>query len=934
MGILLQLTSNQLEAVEHFKGPAQVVAGPGSGKTLVLTKRVEYLVNEKNIPPEEIIVTTFTEKAANELKVRLSEKLGEKATRIQISTIHSLCKSLLEEYSTHHDLAPELEVLDSEAQKLFVDTNKFKLGIFRRKGSNYKWLKENSLSKSGGYESDFVRLYNFLTRNEVDPDELRDLLENEDRLSEEDEKIIHSYEKYLNILEEEDRIDFANLQLRFYKLISENEDLLKEVQDQFEFILVDEYQDTSPLQDKIFRKIAPPQNNIFVVGDVDQSIYGFRGASAKNFKRLEDRFGNVETYPLKDNFRSTEHIVELSNDLIEKELKARRRKGEKSVVLKEETTDSVAEKSIDLIKDMHEKGIIEKYGDVALLFRSWYHAKEYEKYLKQEDIPYNVMGGGGFFDREEITTLVYLISYVTRKLSLGSRFKNWDDWWDVKSFKSEVLGFSEETKKALDDLPSDSNIYDYETPADLKEVGISDESDNKKIVNLNELRQEIENSDKGEKSSLLEIFYDILEATGYLNRLLEREDAKSEEKLYNLARLSRIIKTFEEITGGNKAKNFLWFIYNSARNDAFEQEKIEDENAVKLMTVHKAKGLEFPVVFMCSLLEGRFPLNFRKDKYVLPLPEEFYRELEELKKEEEEFYEEEKRLFYVGITRAQENLIFTTSDKITSQRKEESRFLKEIGEHVSKDRELNKPIEEEYESVEETPDLSYSAINTYIDCPFRYNLAYRYDFATPRIFMQNVGTFVHNLLQRIHFEIENGKELSPDEIESLVEDYWISVYHDDSKDEKLKMKYLEKAKSYYEKIKPFYEEIIAIEEPFSYIDENMILNGQVDLIVKDKNGNTDLIDFKARKAEGIEETNVDKQLKIYNYCLRSEYDIDKLIAYTFEDNKKIEFEPEEEWVKNFLEKTTNRIEEKEFNRKVGGAFCDKCRFKFCCEDSL
>ncbi len=918
----IELTPGQKEAVQHGKGPGLVVAGPGSGKTLVITKRVEHLIDERDVDPEKIIVTTFTEKASNELKVRLSESIGIEAAKVHISTIHSLCKGLLEEYFAEHEMGADIDVLDQESREMLLQNNKFDLGIYYYvKGGRMKKLK-------GGKVGKFGKFYDFLTRNNVDTDELRKKLEKRGELTEENERVIRSYEKYLGLLKEENKLDFAHLQLEFYRLLKENREVLENVRERFEYILVDEYQDTSPLQDKIFRMLAKPQNNIFVVGDMNQSIYGFRGASLMNFKYFDDHYEDTEEYYLNVNFRSTEHIVELSNEFfserIEEELEARRRKGETSRLLVGETANSVAEKTVDLIDEMKDKGIISKYGDVALLFRTWYHAEDYISHLDKKGIPYVTFGGGRFLEREGITSTIYLLSYVTQKLSLGDKFKRWG-WWDLNSFKSEVLGFSKATKKTLDSLDPDLDIFDFKEYESLKEAGFSDEGDMEKIIRLNELRDKFE--EDPESYSLLELFYEILKITGYLNRLLRDESQESEEKIYNLARLSRTISTHEDL--GNKIEDFFWFIYQSA--DDLDEEILENENTVKVMTVHKSKGLEFPVVFLCSLIEGRFPKNFKDSGHLVPIPRGFYMSEEEFERGEEAHYEEERRIFYVGMTRAQENLIFTTSEKIKTQEAERSRFLENIEDYISEQEEVKEPIEKRYRVVEEIPRLNYSAINTYIDCPCRYSLVYDYGFDTPAIFMQDVGTFVHNTLQRIHNEMKNGNELSEGDIEELVEQYWIPVYRGDEKDENFKQDYLNKIKDYYETATDFYEDIISIEEPFSYVDENMVVDGRVDLICRDKDGNVDIIDFKARKSEGIEETNVDKQLKIYNYCLREEYNIEKLIAYTIMDNTKTEFETEKESVKEFLNEMTEMMDEEKFERNPG-AFCDKCEFGFCCGD--
>jgi DNA helicase-2/ATP-dependent DNA helicase PcrA len=916
----MELTKEQELAVVHVKGPALVIAGPGSGKTRILTERVRCLVEDNRVKPENIMVTTFTEKAANELKVRLSKNLGKVASRIYISTIHSFCSTLLREHFTEHNLGVGFEVLDDESRKLLLRTNKFKLGIFLRKGNSFKWLKNASIDE-------FIILYDFLSRNDIEVDKLKKELIKQKELNEDDEKVLNSYKKYLSLLEEENKIDFENLQLKFYKLINNNPDILKEVRNKFEYLLVDEYQDTSPLEDRIFRLLAPPQNNIFVVGDRNQSIYGFRGASFLNFENFTKHFPKAKIYYLNENFRSTVEIVGVSNSLmkdkIKEELKARRRKGEKTVLLKGETEDSTAEKTVSLIKKMKEKRIIEKYGDVALLFRCWHHSKEYVKCLEDAKIPYIVFGGGGLLDREEIRTMVYLISYITQKVYMGKRFRKWN-WWDIESFKGEVLKLSSQTISALEHLDPDVNIADLKTEEELNKVGILQKVDVKKILDLNALRKEI--GESNEKISVLKIFYKILEISGYLSRLLNDKTRNSEEKLYNIARLSEIIGIHERMPE-SRIDDFLWFVYSSA--DEFDEKKIEDENTVKIMTVHKAKGLEFPVVFLCSLVEGRFPLKFRKAKYIIPVPKKFYLVEEEYELEKEAFYEEERRLFYVGITRAQDNLILTTSDKIRVQDAEKSRFLEEIDDYVVKEKEVELPIEKTYKVVREIPELNYSAVNTYVDCPFRYKLIYKYGFDTPGGYPQILGIFLHNVLQRIHRKIEEGEKLKESDIKKFVDEYWIPISKKKKEDKEMKSNYIETIKNYYKNAIDFYDEILAIEEPFVHIDDNIVINGRVDLIVKDKNGDINLIDFKARTSEGIQYTNTDKQLRMYNHCLQDDFNIDKLVAYTCLDNKRTEFEPRTEDILSFLESMSGEIKKENFVKRES-PFCQYCTFKFCC----
>jgi len=932
----MQLTSEQKEAIQHFKGPAIVIAGPGSGKTRVIIERVKYLINKKEINPEKILVTTFTEKAASELKIRLSLSLSKKAELIHISTIHSLCKTLLEDYFTFHSLGSQFDVLDEEGQKLFINVNKFRLKIFNRTG----WL--NIIKKNAGWNSrkeDVIcSLYNFFASNNVDIKEFKKDLKKKKELTEDSEKLVDSYLIYLELLEREKKIDFANLQLKLYKMISKNKEMLQKIQNRFEFILVDEYQDTSPLQDKIFRKMAVPNNNIFVVGDENQSIYGFRGATLENFQNFSKYFTNAKEYFLSTNFRSTKNIVEASNKILErkirKKLKAKREQGETIIILKSETADSVAEKTIKLIKELKLKDIIHKYGDVSLLSRTKRAFEDYIRHLDLENIPYITFGDGQFINRLEIRTMIYLLSYVTQKLYMKSQFREWQNWWDIELFTNEVMGFSPKTINAINKMSKKINISNLFNEKELRKLGILDKPDIEKIIQLNRIKLNIEKKiEEKEDISFLKSFYDILKTNGYMQRLLKKDDLESKEKLFNLAKLSQIINQFEVTFQNSNADQLFKFIYFNAIDNAFDQYKIENEASVKLMTVHKAKGLEFPIVIVCSLLEGRFPLRYRETDEIcgIPIDRKFYFNKDAYKNSEEKFYNEELRLFYVAMSRAQDILILTTSEKIKVQKSKPSRFLNLIQDYVTEDINIRTPVINEYKKLKDISNLSYSSLNSFIDCPFRYQLVNYYGFVTPVIFTQKVGIFIHNVLQRIHIEIKNGKKLGKKDIENFINEYWIPLFHRKDKDDKEKRKYLKPFCDYYQLVREIFPEIEEIEKPFTYIGKNMIIKGKIDLIAKDTEGKINLIDFKASRKEGIRPTNVETQLNIYRYCLKNKQ-IDKLIAYTFMDNHRELFNYNESKLEKLFKDLSYHLENEIFERNKESQFCKsgQCLFKFLC----
>jgi len=924
-----ELTKRQNDAMNHFKGPALVIAGPGAGKTFVMTERVKNLITKHKVDPKKILVTTFTEKAANELKVKLARTVGKSAELMHISTIHSFCKSMLEKYFLHHEYGADIDILDSESQRLFIEINRENLGISRWKDGKIENLKSRF-----NYIRDIQSFYDDLTQNEINQDELMNFLEKKGGLSDIDKKLVESYKKYMEFLQRERKIDFASLQTLFYNLIKTNKEVLKDIQTNFEYILVDEYQDTSPIQDKLFRLMSDKNQNLFVVGDENQSIYGFRGASLKNFKNFLERFPKSKSYFLNTNFRSTKNIIDFSNEVFDEEvrkvLESKRREGEKIKLILEKDSDTTAKKTIELIKKMKSKRIIRNYGDIVLLFRSLKnHSPEYIKYLTKAKIPFVTFGDGKFMEREEIKTTIYLMSYVTQQLYIDNKFSKWQNWWKKDIFLTDFFDFTNKTKQIIQ--KGEFNLYDLRDEEDFKKRGFTNKEDILKLKKLNKLKYQVESEKDsfGEmqdgKNSLLRIFYHILEFSGYFQRLMSNLNSENKEILNNLGKLSEVINRYMAITKKEDIKGFLWYLYNSGED--IDQSKIEDENTIKLMTVHKAKGLEFPVVFLCCLNEGRFPLTY-KNNALFEIPHKFL-DKEDMEDDKEEHYHEERRLFYVGITRAQDNLIFTASEKHRVQRQKISRFLENIPKKLISDEEFKLPAEKQYKLDKQVPNLNYSAINTFIDCPLRYTLIYDYGFVTPQSFMQALGTFIHNTLQRIHESMKKRKDISPTEMKEIVNTYWIDLPISKIKNNSIRDKKIKDFVNYYLSIKEDYKEILGVEESFSHIDDNMIIKGKVDLIVKDKEDKVCLIDFKARKSEGIKETNVDKQLQIYNYCLENKYKIDKIIAHTFEDNKKTEFPLDKEKTGEFLQKISKKMEREDFH-KDKNEFCKQCPFHFYC----
>ena len=923
----MELTKIQKEAVEYIDGSLLIIAGPGAGKTRVLIEKIVYLIQEKNVDPNNILVTTFTVKAANQLKDRLSSRIGNKIENMQISTIHSFYQHILESNPDAHVYGSQIDVLDDQGQFMFF---RFNLNNIELEFQEYKYNLD-----------DIISIFNLCGENCIEPSKLieyYELLDDENK--DQYIKLANAYLNYLDLLKIEKKMDFAGLQKSTYLLLKNNHDLLVKLQGQYQYVLVDEYQDTNPLQDEFFRLIAEPENKIFVVGDEDQSIYGFRGASINNFRKFPSRYDNTKIIKLETNFRSTKDIVDISNFFmskrraIKKNIAPDRGPGNEIILIHAGRVSEEAKEAVALIKEMKEKKIIKHYGDVAILFKSVRsHSPEYITELREQGVPFNLIGDKGFFQRVEIRSILYLMAKMDGfEFKEKQRFVKWDSWWNDSILCNGIILFFDKVISFISSQDGDFNFFkemEDNWKVHKSEFSPDDISTIKRFLLL---KKKIEQKkEKGSPDSLLELYYDILDKTGYLKRMLEDAE-ENEEFLLNLAQLSRIINRFENIKKRPSLENLLWYLYQLPENKNFDEATVEDPKAVKVMTIHQAKGLEFPVVFMGSVIKGRFPLehsNDLADNKLMPIPKEFLFDPEQFSD-----HNEERRVFYVGITRAQDNLVICTSDIIKKNNMGPSKYItNEIGVDKFKDKTaIQKPCENTYEIEEEVPRVSYSAINTFLDCPFRYLMSYEFNFQTPPSFFQNYGIVVHNVLYKIHLKMKEEIKLDYDSIKELVDEGWISIYKQPKKDYSIREKVYIEMWNYYNNAKEYIKEVMEIEKPFSYIGEGIIINGRIDLLIKDKNDGTELIDFKARKEKGIYTTHVDVQLRMYQMALESEYKIDKLYAYTFEDNQKNQFDNSPEEIEETREQILDvcrRIRKKEFP-VTKNQFCSKCEFlSFC-----
>ena len=625
--LLKNLNDEQIEAVKHNEGPCLVLAGAGSGKTKVLTNRIAYLI-ENGVRDYNILAITFTNKAAKEMRDRVYNLVGDVSSFI--GTFHSLGLRIIRENCGYLNLPSNFSIIDSDdvltvikkiLKDMNLDTKQYSPSYIRNRIS---FIKNQMLS-----EMELDKFFNTPI----------------------DKIVVDVYYKYNERLIASAAVDFDDLLLMPVRLFEHNKDILEHYQERYKYILIDEYQDTNPVQYKLSKLLASKYKNIFVVGDMNQSIYAFRQADYHNIVNFEKDYANAKTIKLEHNYRSTNNILNAANDVIShnkerKDLRLYSDKGDGPKITYLRSYDEKHE--ISLVIDEINKLYLDGYEpkDIAILYRTNAQSRAIEEVFASKGIPYKIYGSYYFYNRKEIKDL---ISYL--KL--------------IYNDKDEI------SLRRIINVPKrgigDSAIKDIELRANLNQCSMYDALESKKELEFKDIIESIKKS--SENLSLTELIDEVLDKSGMKKELESSHLIEDETRLENLMEFKSITASYEERTGSVNLGDFLEEI--SLVSD--QANHTEDGNVVTLMTLHSAKGLEFPVVFMVGMEEGIFPHNMS----IM-----------------EDNIEEERRLCYVGITRAKEKLYLTNAKRRMLYGKDQmnvpSRFIAEIKDDLLEKNEINK----------------------------------------------------------------------------------------------------------------------------------------------------------------------------------------------------------------------------------------------------
>ena len=634
---LEDLNEKQREAVLYNDGPLLIIAGAGAGKTKTLTTKIAFLIEEKDVSPYNILAITFTNKAAKEMKDRLFLQIGNDAKKLTVSTFHSFGLKLLRENYERLGYDKNFVIMDSDDSLTVVkkiikdmgyDPKIYNPRAIRNKISSCK----NEMTSPAQYERFAVSDY---------------------------EKVIKEvYEKYETKLQRNNSVDFDDLLLLPIELFKKNPDVLEKYQNLYQYILIDEYQDTNEAQYILTKLLSEKNRKITCVGDDSQSIYSFRGANYKNILNFEKDYKDAKTILLEQNYRSTSTILNAANQVIknnkmkkEKNLWTARGEGEKIKYYRAFNERDEAQYVIRKIKELINKNI--EYKDIAVLYRTNAQSRVMEEEMLKENLPYRVVGSFYFYSRKEIKDL---IAY----LRLIHNYK--DNVSLLRVINTPKRGIGLKTIENLTRIADDNEISLYEAISSGKEL---------EFKNLIERLREV-----SENLTLTELIDKVLDASGMKKELETEGSLESEVRLENLEEFKSITKSFEEREGLISLEEFLLEI--SLISDVEEYK--DDPNRISLMTVHSVKGLEYNHVFVIGMEEGIFPhMNSLMESSDV---------------------EEERRLMYVAITRAKDDLHLVNARRRTLFGKEQinpvSRFLNEINKDL-----IETNVKEEFKKEEQ-----------------------------------------------------------------------------------------------------------------------------------------------------------------------------------------------------------------------------------------
>ncbi|RJO60251.1 PD-(D/E)XK nuclease family protein [candidate division WS5 bacterium] len=811
--LLKGLNKEQRDAVTHTSGPLLIIAGAGTGKTTVITRRIAYLIATKKALPSEILALTFTDKAAAEMEERVDELVPYGFVDTWISTFHAFGDRILRDHALDLGLTTDFRVLSKPEQTIFMQDNlsAFDLKHFSPLGNpmkhidallgHFSKLKDELITPAEYLEyADFLLSSRAQAEGSLKNSEgkgflrspLRGVGRNDNAIeAEKTLEIARAFERYQELMAEAGNLDFGDQINMVIKLFKGSPKVLEKYRRQFKYILVDEFQDTNYAQNELLKLLASKNGNITVVGDDDQSIYRFRGAAISNILSFAKDYPKCKQIVLTENYRSTQSILDSAykmikhNDPDRLEVKNNIIKKLRSKVTVDrvapihihcDTVTSEADKVAKTIKEKYEAG---EYSlkDFAILARSRNSAQPFIHALDHAGIPYKFSGSAGLYDRPEVRLLIHFARALTNP---------GDNLAFYHLLISDVYNMPVEDAVKLNEI-SHKNKRSLNHIAKAEKMEVSEKSQgilDRVCTDMEGFREESRDMTAGQ------ILYSFLKETGYLTRLVAEAEKSAEAQvaIQNIAKFFESVGNFEKVSEDKSVVNFVRHLgaLMDAGDDPATAEVDPDLEAVSILTVHKSKGLEFPVVFLVSLVSDSFPTRKRAEQ--LPIPEEL---IKEGLPEGEWHTQEERRLFYVGMTRAKEILYLTSAEDYGGKRtrkvspfvleaidapslaKEKTKLDKlEVIKRFEKNHKVEMP--RKFYDGKSTLILNAHQIDDYLSCPKKFE--YIHVLRVPIMAHHSVvyGSAMHKAIEHYYVQKKAGKNITADDIIEVFHSTWWS----------------------------------------------------------------------------------------------------------------------------------------------------------------
>lgn len=926
------LNPEQQQAVEHQTGPLLIVAGAGTGKTTVITERIKWLIATGLAKPEEILALTFTEKAAREMEIRVDEALPYGTFGLWISTFHSFCDRLLRNEAINIGLNPQFKLAGDAERFMFVKKNfwQFNLTTFRPSGNPFKFI-EGMLTHFDRLKDEDISSAEYKNPNYPE--------------------LVESYKTYENLKIHDGVMDFSDLISNTLKLFRTRKKILENYQKQFKYILVDEFQDTNFAQNEMLKLLANSHKNITVVADDDQSVYRFRGAAVSNVIQFRKTYPQAKIVTLIKNYRSSQEILDRSYGLITKNNPDRleiQEKIDKKLIAAgtnknlpnakieliyvdqvEEEAEKIAQKIVELKKSNNYD-----FKDFAILVRANNHSDPIIRSLERFRIPYQFLGPGQLFKQPEIKDLIAYLKFLADFTDSASLYRvlSMENFTISQRDLIFVLSLAKKQNLSLFEILEKQDLLNQLQSTEIMSNFVAMVHRHQELVN---------------KESAGQIIYFFLEDSGLIKELIKYETQKAERKALNITKFFGKLKSFE--SGSEDSSVFAVVDYLNLAMDMGESPLASEvdwssNDAVSILTIHSAKGLEFSVVFLINLIEGRFPSRERKEQ--IPIPDELIKEVLPVG----DFHiQEERRLFYVGMTRAKEKLIFSAAN-FYGEGKRERKLSPFVIETIGAQKmfqaknenqlplfEWKKSADLEPKSQPLVPDkvdyLSYSAIETFKTCPLHYKLKYILKIPTPPTASQSLGNSIHLTLKDFY-------QNAGSDVFDLLKKNWLTQGYESKGHERESFAKAERfLKDYLTSDLHKNHKPIILEQAFTLKIDNLKIRGKIDRVDDLGNGEIEIIDYKTgANVPTQKEIDLDLQMGIYALAATDRGIMNKPVAkvkfsfYFFDTNSKITTTRKVDdlgEIKNQIFAVRDEIERSDFSCSKAN-LCQNCEFKILC----